>query len=264
MITLQRETFGDFIWRLLAQIMPICTIAFLFVVCLITRIGNHEIASLERELGVTDEILVVPERISVEEAFDRYIDTLPIPERTIERFVSIHEEEILMARENVAIQNADEKIATKMEVKAEVQAVDTSDEMLLAQIMHLEEGITRVYVSPEEARMAHLLCGSVIIHRRNMHYMGANSIRDVIYAPGQYSSIGKLYTEPIPEETMQWARELLQNGPIGPADMIFQSQSEQGGGTYAHIYNQYFCCLTDLNVTTEDNMEVVVAEVQLP
>ncbi len=104
MITLQRETFGDFIWRLLAQIMPICTIAFLFVVCLITRIGNHEIASLERELGVTDEILVVPERISVEEAFDRYIDTLPIPERTIERFVSIHEEEILMARENVAVQ----------------------------------------------------------------------------------------------------------------------------------------------------------------
>lgn len=267
-LEMERETFREYVFRLLTNVGAVCAVCFIIVVRCIVQIGSWQITDLEREYGVTDEIPFQMERIPVKEQFARYIDALPVPERTQEL------EEIAQGETEVEV--ITQKVEIETAVIQQEALFDESDEMLLAQIMHLEEGVTRVYVSPEEARMAHLLCGSVILHRRNMQYNGAKSIKDVIYAPRQYESVSRLYTEPIPEETLQWARELLQNGPIGPEDMIFQSQFEQGGGTYAHIYNQYFCCLTDPNVeeATEgiENTEVVteteetmaLAETQVP
>ena len=38
------------------------------------------------------------------------------------------------------------------------------------------------------------------------------------------------------------ANELIANGSILPANVIFQAEFKQGDGVYAQIGNTYFCC----------------------
>lgn len=129
-----------------------------------------------------------------------------------------------------------------VEAEAQTSKIDEADVMLLASLMHEEEGVLRWTLSYEDAKMAHLYAGSVVLNRLNMHYRGAESLEDVIYCPGQYASVDKLLKEEIPEETIEWARQLLQDGPIGPENMIYQAEFEQGSETVEKIGNQYFCC----------------------
>lgn len=241
----KQETFAEFVIRLLAKIGTLLAISMCGIMLWAVVGGDQQIANTEKEYGVSEvyESSTYVERIPFKVQMQRYINSLPVPEKT----QMLEESEPIEAETQMTIPEVEIVIETAIQQESSLE----SDVMLLAQIMHLEEGITRMYVSYEEAKMAHLLCGSVIIHRKNMNYMGAQTIRDVIFEPGQYASIGKLYQEEIPEETIQWARELIENGPIGPEDMIYQSQVEQGAGTYAHIYNQYFCCITNPNLVEE-------------
>ena len=165
------------------------------------------------------------------------VEPIPEPEMDWSNFTSIYEEDLEVAKaEELAIQKAKAE-----EKKQRVQQTSESDVMLLARVMHAEEGILRKKLSYEEAKMAHMLAGSVILNRRNMHYLGDTTIAEVIYAPGQYACIENL-NQKIPQETIEWAQELIDNGPIGPSNMIYQAEFEQGSETYAHIGNQYFCC----------------------
>ncbi len=77
-----------------------------------------------------------------------------------------------------------------------------------------------------------------------MGYLGADSIEETIYAEGQYAdtTLQKLATQEAPEIVKRWAEELLNDGPIGPKNMIFQSEFEQGQ-IYMMIDNQYFGCI---------------------
>ena len=108
--------------------------------------------------------------------------------------------------------------------------------------MYAEEGIFIYKLSEEEAKYVCQLAGSVVIHRKNMKYGGANTIEEVIYAHGQYACVnnGSINQE-VPDVVYEWAEELLLNGPIGPENMIYQAQFQQGSETYDIIGNQYFC-----------------------
>lgn len=96
-IAMPRETFGEYLFRLLAKVAPVCAVCFSAFVWCIAQIGDWEIAKLEQKYKVTTETFVKTERIPVKQQIDNYIDSLPIPENT-DNFTSIYEEEILIAR----------------------------------------------------------------------------------------------------------------------------------------------------------------------
>lgn len=88
-----------------------------------------------------------------------------------------------------------------------------------------------------------LYVGSVVLNRVNSDIY-PNSIREVIYQPGQYTCTtdGNFYVEPT-ERCFENARWILINGSILPENVIFQSQGIQGDGVYVKEQNQYFCYL---------------------
>lgn len=207
-----QELFG----RLLIQ-MVVTSASVLVILVLMAISADQELKALEATLAQRGTS-IQGERISVKESFQRYIDSLPMPEPLV-------------------IEEAEE-----VEVVEESRRLTSEEEViLLAKLMHAEEGVLREQVSCEDAKRAHMLCGSVVLNRRNRHHLGDTTIEEVVYAPGQYDCIKNL-NQPVPEETVEWARELIEKGPIGPSNMIYQAEFEQGSETYDHIGNQYFCC----------------------
>ena len=118
---------------------------------------------------------------------------------------------------------------------------------LLAQMMFAEEGVFFSWSANDPATIerVHKLAGSVILHRLNSHYSGAQTIADVLYSPGQYDIHTIMRVESrqtMPPQVYQWAEELLTEGALGPDTLVFQAQFVQGSSVYDHIGNQYFCC----------------------
>lgn len=204
------------------------TILFLMVVK-----GDQQLRLLEEAI-MREEVYVQEERISVEESVKRYIDSLPIPEPLVIEETEEVEIRMITTEESVTV------VETR-EAESIGNTICEDDVLLLAKLMHAEEGVLRAKLPYEEAKQAHMLCGSVILNRLNMKHLGDTTIEEVIYAPGQYACTENL-NQAVPEETIEWARELIENGPIGPNNMIYQAEFEQGSSTYAHIGNQYFCC----------------------
>lgn len=145
---------------------------------------------------------------------------------------------------NAKPQTRTTKQLTKEATDYRAKVAHLSEQELLASLMYHEEGVLLSIIDYDDAKRAHLLAGSVVLHRTNMNFMGAKTIEDTIFAKGQYhTDTLKKLANPVPEEVLEWAGELLKNGPIGPADMIFQAQFLQGKGTVEKIHNQYFCTL---------------------
>ena len=109
---------------------------------------------------------------------------------------------------------------------------------LLAGIMYLEEGI---YVDNSDGEYIHKLAGSVVLHRVESDIY-PDSVEGVLYDPGQYGSRTKrlIDTVEIPEKVYVWAEELMEEGPIGPSNLVFQAGIVQGEVYYSYG-NQYFC-----------------------
>lgn len=211
----QEQVLYWFLVRLTETLMMFSVILIVIII-----IGDCKIKIMERPTVIQWDTLP---NDSVEEEFKRYIQSLPMPDMSDVQRVQ------------------EQPVVIQGDILEPLVQADEEEVLLLAQLMHAEEGVLRKKLSSEEAKKAHLLCGSVIIHRRNMNYRGAKTIKDVIYTPGQYACIENL-NQKVPEETIEWARELLENGPIGPEDMIYQAEFEQGSETVDYIGNQYFCC----------------------
>lgn len=216
------------------SISGIVTLISAVMILLLMAVNGDQKLKLLEETLIQGNSSLVCERIPVKDCMKHYIDTLPIPEQ-----------EVLDETEEVeSVTIAVEKASARVEeVEAERTGYTVCEDevLLLARLMHAEEGVLRVKLPYEDAKKAHMLCGSVALNRLNMHYLGDTTITEVIYAPGQYECIKNL-NQAVPEETIEWARELIENGPIGPSNMIYQAEFEQGSSTYAHIGNQYFCC----------------------
>lgn len=127
-----------------------------------------------------------------------------------------------------------------MEEMAKAKEQMEKDINLIAEVMYAEE---EEYVNKPNSERIFKLAGSVIIHRTNCHFEGATTIEETIYAKGQYASrtknlIGK---QEIPDKVYEWARDLVENGPIGPENLLYQGDKKCGGEVYEQIGNQYFC-----------------------
>ncbi len=126
-------------------------------------------------------------------------------------------------------------------------AYTMEDRELLAQMMFAEEGVffSRFAGDTASIERVHKLAGSVVLHRLNSHFSGAQTLADVLYAPGQYDyrTIQRVEKgQPLPDLVYQWADELLSEGALGPDTLVFQAEFPQGKEVYDHIGNQYFCC----------------------
>ena len=138
--------------------------------------------------------------------------------------------------------------ARKEDVYTRTNAAYTMENReLLAQIMFAEEGVFFSWYAsdPDTIERAHKLAGSVILHRLNTHFSGAQTLADVLYAPGQYDyrTIQRVEEgRQLPAQVYQWADELLTQGALGPDTLVFQAEFPQGSEVYDHIGNQYFCC----------------------
>lgn len=115
------------------------------------------------------------------------------------------------------------------------------DVELLANLMYIE---VEQYINDKKAEYVYKLVGSVVIHRMQSKYY-ADTLSDVIWDNTQYaqSTLDKIYKKDIPEKVYVWAEELLKYGPIGPENLVYQSEFKQGKEIYYQYGNQYFCLM---------------------
>lgn len=106
-LEIAREAFVEYLLWLLARVTTVGAITILVITLCVMKKGNYQIAVLERELGITTDVVVVKmESIPIEEKIAKEIKALPIcdisqlAKKTA--FVSIYEEEIIMARAKAA------------------------------------------------------------------------------------------------------------------------------------------------------------------
>lgn len=83
--------------------------------------------------------------------------------------------------------------------------------------------------------------GSVVLNRVNDPRF-PNTIEEVAFQEGQYSCTwdGNYYREPS-QETIDIAKELLEDGSAIDESVVWQAEFIQGNGVYDQIGNMYFC-----------------------
>lgn len=112
------------------------------------------------------------------------------------------------------------------------EEINGEDLDLLANVIYWEN-----YSNGHEAM---ILTGSVVLNRVE-HKEYPNTIKGVLYQPGQYATTGKFYTTEIPKEVRDIALHLLLCGSKAPENVIFQSmQARLGSGIWREINGEYF------------------------
>lgn len=111
--------------------------------------------------------------------------------------------------------------------------VDSEERELLAQVMYWEN-----YWNGEEAM---LLTGSVVLNRRDHCSWCPNTIKEVLYQKGQYSTTKYFYTKDLPDNVYKLSEQLLRYGSIAPDNVMFQAMFPQGSGIYKKVGTDYFC-----------------------
>ena len=117
-----------------------------------------------------------------------------------------------------------------------------ADVDLLANIMHLENGSTGK--TEDENRQVLILTAAVVINRTKQDGWGGNTIKDVLYSPGQYARetknrIGKVK---IPDYVYDLSKRILAFGTNVPPYLVYQSTQKNLGYVWAVRANEYFAC----------------------
>lgn len=112
---------------------------------------------------------------------------------------------------------------------------DESDLEMLAHLIGGEAGAN--YCSD---KMKYYV-GSVVLNRVASDYY-PDTLEEVIFQKGQYACTwdGNYDREPT-ESCYEIAKDLLINGSVLPANVIFQAEFEQGDGVYCQEQNMIFC-----------------------
>ncbi len=130
----------------------------------------------------------------------------------------------------------------KSAMKADRPPQYTQEDLdLLARVIYAEVGCT--WIPDWVQRMV----GSVVLNRVKSSYY-PNTIREVIYQPGQYSPTwdGSIHKTP-DARTVANARYLLEHGSICPASVVGQNSIVTGSGVYQSYHDSvlgttvYFC-----------------------
>jgi len=115
------------------------------------------------------------------------------------------------------------------------KGVDMDDAELLAEVMYHENWNT----DPEH--LAAYYTGAVVMNRVNSPDW-PDTVKDVLYQRGQYSTTHKFFKKPVPGECLELAKRILRDGtPDVPANVIYQSTFRQGSGVWQIINGEYFC-----------------------
>ncbi len=127
-------------------------------------------------------------------------------------------------------------------IEADQQPQYTEEDLdLLARVIYAEVGCT--WIPDWVQRMV----GSVVLNRVNSSYY-PDTIREVIYQPGQYAPTwdGSIHKTP-DARTIENARYLLENGSICPENVVGQNSIITGSGVYTSYRDPilhttvYFC-----------------------
>lgn len=94
------------------------------------------------------------------------------------------------------------------------------------------------------SKLHQMYVGSVVLNRLHddKYFSYGDCIKSIALAPKQYACFpaGVAYKTPT-ALNIEVANELIANGSILPANVIFQAEFTQGDGVYAQIGNTYFC-----------------------
>ena len=94
------------------------------------------------------------------------------------------------------------------------------------------------------SKLHQMYVGSVVLNRlhNEKYFSYGDCIKSIALAPKQYACFpaGVAYKTPT-DLNIEVANELIANGSILPANVIFQAEFTQGDGVYAQIGNTYFC-----------------------
>lgn len=105
----------------------------------------------------------------------------------------------------------------------------------LAEVMYHENWHT------DSEHLAAYYTGAVVMNRVNSERW-ADTVKDVLYQAGQYSTTHKFFTKEIPQECYDMAADIIENGtPDVPENVIYQSMRAQGSGVWKVINGEYFC-----------------------
>ena len=106
---------------------------------------------------------------------------------------------------------------------------------LLAEVIYHENWHT------DKDHLAAYYTGAVVMNRVNSSAW-PNTVKEVLYQRGQYSTTKLFFKKEIPEECYDMARDIYKNGtPDVPENVIFQSmQPKLGRGYWKVINGEYF------------------------
>lgn len=138
---------------------------------------------------------------------------------------------------------AEEILEAMAQAEAPQAAYTQADLDLLSRLIYAEAGCT--WIPDWVQRMV----GSVVLNRVESQYY-PDTIREVIYQPGQYAPTWDGSLQKTPDaRTIENARYLLEHGSICPENVVGQNSIITGSGVYTSYYDQvldttiYFCYL---------------------
>ena len=138
---------------------------------------------------------------------------------------------------------AEEILEAMAQAEAPKAAYTQADLDPLSRLIYAEAGCT--WIPDWVQRMV----GSVVLNRVESQYY-PDTIREVIYQPGQYAPTWDGSLQKTPDaRTIENARYLLEHGSICPENVVGQNSIVTGSGVYTSYYDQvldttiYFCYL---------------------
>lgn len=134
------------------------------------------------------------------------------------------------------LQKAAEKKVNILKILLERWQQEQDDINLLAEVIYHENWHT------DKERKAAYYTGAVVMNRVKSKNW-PNTVKEVVYQKRQYAVVPKLYTEKIPDECYQMAKDIYRNGtPDVPANVVYQATFIQGSGDWIDPINgEHFC-----------------------
>lgn len=203
------------------------TVGLAVMVCT-TAIGTSTIAS-----SVKEKTIVKNDCVSLTAGVAKYLNSSNIDSIKKESSIKCIEYQKTMLS---SFEESTTEVTTEVATETEAQTYSEDDLYWLSRVISAEVG-NSTYESKA-------MCGLVVINRVNSLSFKADTIKKVIFSPGQYETVsnGKIYDEP-DDESIEIARKILA-GTIEieiPADVVYQAEFRQGSGIYCQIGNEYYC-----------------------
>ena len=134
------------------------------------------------------------------------------------------------------LQKAAEKNINILKILLERWQQEQDDINLLAEVIYHENWHT------DKERKAAYYTGAVVMNRVKSKNW-PNTVKEVVYQKRQYAVVPKLFTEKIPDECYQMAKDIYRNGtPDVPANVVYQARFVQGSGDWIDPINgEHFC-----------------------